>query len=96
MTHHIIPFSLGGDDQPDNYMALCDDCHKKIHTGDISSLTKLGIKRARTAEVTDILVSQIEILNKILEGCEAGEWLTAGDIVDIIINAKIKKRIHKK
>jgi len=30
-THHIIPFSSGGKDEPDNYAALCKDCHTDMH-----------------------------------------------------------------
>ena len=30
-THHIVRFVDGGEDIPENYMALCTDCHKDIH-----------------------------------------------------------------
>jgi 5-methylcytosine-specific restriction endonuclease McrA len=29
--HHIIPVSKMGSNRPDNLMALCSECHKKIH-----------------------------------------------------------------
>ena len=30
-THHKVPFSDGGEDIPENYMALCSECHNKKH-----------------------------------------------------------------
>ena len=30
-VHHIIPVSEGGDDNPDNLITLCRDCHKEVH-----------------------------------------------------------------
>lgn len=31
--HHIIPKSNGGEDRISNYLGLCPNCHKLIHTG---------------------------------------------------------------
>ena len=54
--HHIVPISLGGFDIPSNKVALCDECHGKIHgiqfgNGSIShsELIKQGIQRKREA-----------------------------------------------
>ncbi len=30
-THHIVSFSNGGLDHPDNYQAVCKDCHAECH-----------------------------------------------------------------
>jgi len=30
-THHVVPFSEGGDESDNNYMALCKDCHTTLH-----------------------------------------------------------------
>lgn len=30
-THHIVWLSKGGDDTPENTVALCPNCHKKMH-----------------------------------------------------------------
>lgn len=32
-VHHIIPVSEGGNDDPDNLITLCHDCHMKRHHG---------------------------------------------------------------
>ena len=29
--HHIIPFSAGGPDHPDNLLTLCNECHNHAH-----------------------------------------------------------------
>ena len=38
--HHIIPFSLTGDDSDDNLIVLCQSCHTRLTPR--SKLTKLG------------------------------------------------------
>lgn len=30
-THHVVPVSLGGKDEDKNFMAVCVDCHRKLH-----------------------------------------------------------------
>ncbi|ROO77095.1 HNH endonuclease [Vibrio crassostreae] len=41
-THHIVWLSKDGDDTPDNTVALCPNCHKKMHivddTNDVEAL----------------------------------------------------------
>ncbi|CAK1865391.1 5-methylcytosine-specific restriction enzyme A [Vibrio crassostreae] len=41
-THHIVWLSKDGDDTPDNTVALCPNCHKKMHivddTNDVKTL----------------------------------------------------------
>jgi len=32
-THHIVPFSEGGEDTIENVIALCPNCHRKRHYG---------------------------------------------------------------
>jgi DNA-binding XRE family transcriptional regulator len=32
-AHHIKPIELGGTDELDNLLALCPNCHKKLHYG---------------------------------------------------------------
>lgn len=36
-THHIVWLSKDGDDTPDNTVALCPNCHKKMHIVDDTS-----------------------------------------------------------
>ena len=44
-VHHIIPFSLGGDDSAENLIALCQSCHAKLTPK--SLLIKLGQRTKR-------------------------------------------------
>ena len=43
-VHHIIYRSNGGSDNEDNLIALCCDCHKKVHKGEIK-LRKCGVRK---------------------------------------------------
>lgn len=51
--HHILPLSLGGDNRESNLVALCDECHNKIHgrkhSLKMSELTKQGKEKAKQA-----------------------------------------------
>ena len=31
-THHIVWLSNGGEENPDNTVALCPNCHRKMHS----------------------------------------------------------------
>jgi len=32
-VHHIVPLSVGGIDNEDNYIALCSKCHGRVRKG---------------------------------------------------------------
>ncbi|MDQ0917537.1 HNH endonuclease [Paenibacillus sp. V4I5] len=34
--HHLIDYGFGGEASPDNIVAVCGDCHGKIHRGEIT------------------------------------------------------------
>jgi ATP-dependent DNA helicase RecQ len=40
-THHIIPRSSGGKDEPDNLIPLCNECHTEVHNNTSAYLTEL-------------------------------------------------------
>ncbi|SET30840.1 HNH endonuclease [[Clostridium] polysaccharolyticum] len=49
--HHIIKLADGGSDTIDNVVAICPNCHRKIHIlGDESDMTKLRKKAAENEE----------------------------------------------
>ena len=37
--HHIITKGAGGDDSPENGVALCQECHVAVHNGQITPAT---------------------------------------------------------
>ncbi len=42
--HHVIPLNEGGDDSINNAVALCPNCHRKIHSlKDKKDINKLKI-----------------------------------------------------
>ena len=46
--HHVIPRHKGGSDGPDNRVGLCDDCHHKVHIGELD-IEKVGMKQKYAA-----------------------------------------------
>ena len=42
--HHILPKSKGGSDGPENRIGLCEDCHHKVHIGELD-LKQAGKKQ---------------------------------------------------
>ena len=49
-THHVVWLSQGGSDSVDNTVALCPNCHRKMHVvadpGDVSKLKIVAKKNA--------------------------------------------------
>ena len=33
--HHVLPRSKGGSDRPENIVGLCEDCHRRVHLGEL-------------------------------------------------------------
>ncbi len=51
-SHHVIWLSRGGDDSVENVIALCPNCHAKIHELDIESdVEKLKRKAMENSRV---------------------------------------------
>lgn len=42
-AHHIMPRSKGGTEKPSNMISLCEECHEKLHKGEIE-LSKRSLK----------------------------------------------------
>lgn len=53
-AHHVVPLVLGGFDKLSNLVALCEECHEKVHGTKLrnhSELTKEGLKEAKNRGV---------------------------------------------
>ncbi len=48
-SHHIVPLSEGGMDSPDNCVALCPNCHKKMHV--LNDPNDIRILKERIAQI---------------------------------------------
>ena len=51
--HHIIPTSLGGPDEEDNWIMLCVNCHSRLTPRRI--LQRLGIEKAKRKYVATLI-----------------------------------------
>jgi len=52
-NHHIIPKSVGGTDEDSNIISICINCHRKIHTSNITSSPYLINKGFERVEYED-------------------------------------------
>lgn len=53
-AHHVVPLVLGGFDKLSNLVALCEECHEKVHGIKLrnhSELTREGMKKAKARGV---------------------------------------------
>jgi len=87
-VHHIVPISLGGPDERDNMILLCQRCHGMLTPKSI--LTRLGIKR--TKERNMLCAFAVEFLEEVDR--QAEDTHTANDILDIF-NEKLRKYTRK-
>lgn len=50
-VHHVIPLSKGGSDTIDNVVALCPNCHRKVHIvekqNDFEKLRKIAMEQSK-------------------------------------------------
>ena len=93
--HHKKPLALGGTNDTDNLICICESCHNKIHNGSKSDLVRLGIKKSKTSE-REPLVSLIELhtafLNLLADADFGAEKITGPEIIDIIFSLPIRHR----
>ena len=60
-VHHILPVSKGGTNTPRNLVTLCENCHKKLHKGEVQYT---GDSQAKS--LTSIPLSTLNVISKSL------------------------------
>lgn len=67
--HHIVPLYLGGSNLLSNFVCLCSDCHKTIHTGipginyntlDMNGTRKIGRPKVQKEDLPKDLIQDIQ------------------------------------
>ena len=75
--HHIKPICEGGDNEEDNLIILCPNCHKSVHSGLISRYSLIQAKKSKKflvkpeqiqKKLEDLKQKQTKLLTSIIEG----------------------------
>ena len=77
-VHHIIYRSNGGSDDIDNLITLCEDCHKKLHEGELKEYeSKLVGKRKGTLKhATQMNSIRVQLLKHYPNAIETFGYIT--------------------
>ena len=77
-VHHIVYRSNGGSDKMDNLITLCENCHKKLHDGELKDFeSKLVGKRKGTLKyATQMNSIRIQLLRTYPEAIETFGFIT--------------------
>ena len=77
-VHHIVYHSNGGSDKMDNLITLCEDCHKRLHDGELKDFeSKLVGKRKGTLKyATQMNSIRCQLLKMYPEAIETFGYIT--------------------
>lgn len=77
-AHHIIYRSKGGADTLDNLITLCEECHKKLHKGELKKFeSKLkGRKKGQLKHATQMNTIRVQLLKYYPEAIETFGYVT--------------------
>lgn len=59
-AHHIIPVSLGGKDDIDNFVLLCSNCHTLVHFYSSKRYRDKGIRHYLNSELTEEAIEKLK------------------------------------
>jgi len=76
--HHIIPIVCGGDDEIDNWIAICTTCHTKLTPK--SQLTKIGIRKRKEKNMV------VDFVTNVYKRIDQDDSCNVIDICDILDN----------
>ena len=74
-AHHIVYRSKGGSNDLENYVTLCEDCHKAIHLGEMDLKLK-GKRRSTLKYATQMSIIRSMLLKKYPEAIETYGFVT--------------------
>ena len=74
-AHHIIFRSKNGSNDLENYVTLCDDCHKAVHLGEVELKLK-GKRRSNLRYATQMSVIRCMLLKKYPDAVETFGYVT--------------------
>ena len=75
--HHLVSRSKGGTDTPANQVALCEECHRKLHAGEVT-LDKKGLTFAWQAHAVLDKAYLLALLSRFGEVRACEGWQTKG------------------
>jgi hypothetical protein len=90
--HHLVPLAKDGDDEPDNLLALCPNCHALHHKGEIPissirawKLLQLAINEAYDKRTMDLLntLDKVGLIFVSGDGLLICSTIVAADLVDV-------------
>ena len=77
-AHHIVFRSKNGSNALENYITLCEDCHKAIHSGEIDLKLK-GKRRGTLRYATQMSIIRNMLLKKYPEAIETFGYVTTAN-----------------
>lgn len=77
-VHHIVYRSNGGSDKMENLITLCEDCHKKLHDGELKDFESklVGKRRGTLKYATQMNSIRIQLLRHYSEAIETFGFIT--------------------
>lgn len=74
-THHIVFRSKNGSNDLENYITLCEDCHKAVHLGDVELKLK-GNRKSNLRHATQMSIIRSMLLKKYPNAIETFGFVT--------------------
>ena len=77
-VHHIIYRSNGGADTLDNLITLCEECHKKLHNGELKAFESklIGKKKGSLKHATQMNIIRSRLLKHYPDAIETFGYIT--------------------
>jgi hypothetical protein len=91
--HHKIPLAIGGTNNNDNLICLCEKCHKEVHKSNRSELIKAGQKKKSAKQ---FIIGYADLYEKIVQLIiDSNGNAKAYEVLDIIENMDKRRNARK-